>query len=234
MTLRRSAFLLLLAAFSLVPPAISRPMRRVSLVSCQAQGTQTFDQVFRYVQGFPEPKMHQDLGTAGIERLSGFAPSRFWQNPGLTIGSHELQTSYLITGVTRPGHGGVCVWLQSLDLAFRYTDLDVYVSNDYDPGSCEGKVIRAHEMLHVAVHRRLYGKYKVQLGRAIRNLQLPSASHPRHYASLAAAKAAIGKSIKAASEGVYNRFKRELTVENGKLDTPENYRKTQAQCGHWK
>jgi hypothetical protein len=178
--------------------------------------------------------MHRELDTKGIMRLSGFSPGRSWQNPGLTLGAHELQTSFRITGETRSGVPGVCVWLQALDVDFRYTDIDVYVSSDYADGSCEAKEILDHEMDHVEVHRRLYGKYRAELEIRLKAVGFPTESNPKRYPTMKAAKDDVGRLLRSMTDSLYARFKRELKAENAKLDTPANYKAIQSRCMGWR
>jgi hypothetical protein len=190
--------------------------------------------ILRYLTGMPRPVIHRELPTSRIESLAGFKPSRFWQNPGLTIGSHELKTSFMIGGSQHPGSSGVNAWLQSLEVVFDYTDLNVYESNDYADGTCEATQIHLHEMQHVAVHRRLYAKYSNILKREIQASGFPLKSAPGRYHDMSQAKADIAQRVKVCTEGVYARFRQELSVENDKLDTRANYKATQSRCKNWK
>lgn len=190
--------------------------------------------ILHYQTQMPEPRIHRELHTSQIESLSGFNRNGKWQNPGLTIGSHELKTNFQLGGTQFPGKSKVKVWLDSLEVSFRYTDLDVYVANDYEEGTCEAIQILKHEMQHVAVHRRLYAKYSAELKREILAMGIPTHSRPASYVSLSAAKNDLSSRLRAVTEGLYARFKRELSEQNNRLDTVANYRAVQGRCHHWK
>jgi hypothetical protein len=181
-----------------------------------------------------EPTIHYELAIAQIESMSGFNRSSTWQNPGLTIGSHELKTDFQIAGTQRTGQKSVRVWLDSLDVIFQYSALDVYVANDYAKGSCESTQILLHEMEHVKVHQRLYAKYSAELRKVLTTMKLPTRQAPVAYASLSVAQRDLSARLKAATQGVYARFKKDLSDENNRLDTTANYRSIQKRCKDWK
>jgi hypothetical protein len=204
-------------------------------ISCPAQGAGGFPSVFHFAASIPDkPVVHRELGTAGIQALSGWKSSRAWQNPGLTKGSHELKTDFRLSGQQRTGTRGACVWVEDLTVIFRYTELEVFVSRDYADGSCEARQILAHEMDHVAVHRRAFLKYKASLERRLSNMGLPTPRSPGRYASMNEAQRIIGDKLQKATTGLYDAFKRELIVGNAALDTPQNYKAIQKRCRGWK
>ncbi len=203
--------------------------------SCPSQGAGGFQEVFHFDAGIPDkPVIHRERDTAGIQALSGWKRSRAWQNPGLTKGSHELKTDFRLSGQQKPGTRGACVWVEDLTVSFRYTELSVFVSRDYAEGTCEARQILAHEMDHVAAHRRAYLKYKALLEKRLRNLGLPTPKNPRRYASMDQAQKIIGEKLRKATTGLYDAFKRELVASNAALDTPQNYRAIQKRCKGWK
>jgi len=187
-----------------------------------------------YRTGMPEVVVHRELPIARIENLSGFRRSRLWQNPGLTIGKHELKTDFEVAGEQRSDRPGVKVYLESLEVTFQYTRLDVYVANDYAMGSCEEREITRHEMDHVATHRRVYERYKPLVKNAVLALDLPTKSRPKTYPSLSAAQRDISKRLRAATSRVFERFKTDLSTANNKLDTPAKYKAIQNRCKGWK
>ncbi len=187
-----------------------------------------------YRTGMPEVAVHRELPIARIENLSGFQRSRLWQNPGLTIGKHELKTDFEVAGEQRSDRPGVTVYLESLEVVFQYTRLDVFVANDYAMGSCEEREITRHEMDHVAAHRRVYERYKPLVKNAVLALDLPTKSRPKTYPSLSAAQRDISKRLRAATSRVFERFKTDLSTANNKLDTPAKYKAIQNRCKGWK
>jgi hypothetical protein len=202
------------------PRAMSRPLSGI-------------DKILVYKTGIPEVKIHRELSTASIQQLSGFHRSRTWQNPGLTVGGHELQTDFRLAGLQVSGGKNVKAWVESMNVTFRYTDLDVYVSSDYLDDSCEAKEIHRHEMDHLAVHRRVYAKYRLALKKALLATRFPTKERPAIYKNLSAARNDMAKRLRAATEGTYAKFKRELSSANDRLDTPANYKAIQRRCKGW-
>lgn len=190
--------------------------------------------LLKYQTGIPNPTIHRELSIAQIERLSGFKASAAWQNPGLTVGEHELRTDFQLGGIQSPGNGRVRVYLESLQVTFRYTALDVYVADDYAEGSCEARQILLHEMQHVAVHRRVYARYQAELKRRILGLGLPTKARMASYPSLHAAQEDLSRRLRALTRGLYDQFKRDLSRGNDRLDTKANYRAIQKRCKDWK
>jgi hypothetical protein len=158
----------------------------------------------------------------------------YWQNPGLTVGGHELKTDFRMSGAQRSGSSGICAWVENLTITFDYDELEVYVSSDYADGTCEAKQILLHEMDHVNVHRRTYARHKAALERRIRAVGLPSPAFPGWYRNMTEAQRTVSALLRRVTESEYESFKRDLTAGNGKLDTPQNYRAVQSRCSHWK
>ena len=190
--------------------------------------------VLHYQTKMLKPTVHHELAIAQIESMSGFNRNGTWQNPGLTVGAHELKTDFQIAGTQRTDQKSVRVWLDSLDVVFQYSALDVYVANDYAEGSCESAQILLHEMEHVKVHQRLYAKYSAELRKVLTTMKLPTRRAPVSYASLSVAQRDLSARLKASTQGVYARFKKDLSDENNRLDTVANYRSIQKRCNGWK
>lgn len=190
--------------------------------------------ILHYQTKMLEPTIHHELAIAQIESMSGFNRNGTWQNPGLTVGSHELKTDFQVAGTQRSDQKSVRVWLDSLVVVFQYSALDVYVANDYAEGSCESTQILLHEMEHVKVHQRLYAKYSAELKKVLTTLKLPTQQEPALYSSLSVAQKDLSARLKAATQGVYARFKKDLSDENNHLDTTANYRAIQSRCHDWK
>jgi len=155
-------------------------------------------------------------------------------NPGLTMAEHELKTNYRFQGSRQGKAGPYRIWASSVEVIFQFDRMDVYLSSKYPVGSCQYKVILGHENQHVAINQRTLAKYKALMLQALRSSRdIPTKAHPLTVANLDQGKARIAANIDGILYPLYERFKKEVGTENGKIDTPANYRRTQALCRDW-
>ena len=176
-----------------------------------------------------------DLSTA---RIGSMRREKFhykgMHNPGITLAEHELKTDYQIGGIRRTHAGPYNVWAETIRLDFSYIRMDVYISSQYAEGTCPYKVIREHENQHVAINTALLARYKDLMERALlSDANIPTRAHPLRVTSLSMGKSLIAARINRTINPLYQRFKRSLLAENGRIDTPENYRRAQARCREW-
>jgi hypothetical protein len=216
-----------------------RPVLGFLLAAClsfpSAAGAAARRPLVRLTGNIPQPVYFHDYSTDQIEALSGrWVPSRASREPGLTWFEHELKHEYQIRGISRGPGRPLEVWVDSLDVDFSITKMNVYVSSQYAVGTCQYKVILAHENTHVAINERVYRKYRALLSRILRkNNGLPTRSRPLKVGSMEEAKRVMEDRLRGILDPFYERFKREVVRENAKIDTPANYRRTQAQCRGW-
>ncbi len=206
-------------------------------VYAQCNPDPTFDSssVFHIISRPIEPTYYHDHSTRQIEALRHQKlHMRNMHEPGLTLAEHELKTDFRISGMGRSDRKRVCVWLESLDVDFSYTRMDVFISSQYGEGSCPYQVIRDHENQHVSINLATLKKYREKMETAIKGaMSLPTKANPLSFSSLNQAKNILAARIKGIVDPIYKRFKDEVMRNNNQIDTMENYRRTQAKCSNW-
>jgi len=181
------------------------------------------------------PHYNHSLTTHQIESLwVNRYHSPMMHNPGLTMAEHELKTSYQFQALQHGHSGPYRIWASSVDVIFQYDKMDVYLSSKYPVGSCQYNVILGHENQHVAINQRTLTKYKTLMLRALQSAKdIPTKAHPQLVSNMEQGKTLIASRIDQLLFPLYDRFKREVEAENGKIDTMANYRRTQALCRNW-
>ena len=176
-----------------------------------------------------------DHSTAQIEEMRNIKfHNRRLHNPGVTLAEHEFKMDYQVGGLEHPNQDGFCVWVDSINVSFSYAQMDVYISSNYPEGTCPYQVILNHENQHVAIDQRVLAKYRAIVERALRKSRaIPTKAHPMSVFSMNNGKAVIDARLNRIVNPILATYKKEITRENGKIDTPANYRRTQALCNNW-
>lgn len=199
-------------------------------------GDSSFDRssVVRLATPMPEPRLQTHLDTAAIEALRPSAPGQA-RVPGLTLAQYSLNKDYHVSWSRQSRSSRLCVWVDSLELEFAYSRLEVYVSREYPRDTCEWTHVHRHEMEHVEVHRRLHQHYAALMAKALVGAGgPPTRANPAAVESSEAGRRLIEKVIAQATQPLYERFQEELAAEQAKLDTPESYRVLQGLCPGWR
>ena len=130
------------------------------------------------------------------------------------------------------GGGRYCVGLGRVEASWRITRLFVDIASEYPPGGCNYRVIREHEGLHVAFAHDTFREWTPRIEQALRDAAERIA--PQVTATdPARVRAEMEGQLKAALQPAFNGFRADLSARNASIDTPENYRKTLAQCPRW-
>lgn len=176
-----------------------------------------------------------DYSTAQIEQMRNMKfHNRLLHNPGVTLAEHEFKMDYQIGGLEHPRRDGFCVWVDSVNISFSYAQMDVYISNQYPEGSCPYRVILNHENQHVAIDQRVLARYRTVIERALRKSRyIPTKARPMSVVSINNGKAIIDARLNRIVNPILEAYKKEIIRENGRIDTPANYRRTQALCNNW-
>jgi hypothetical protein len=182
-----------------------------------------------------QARYFRNLSTAQIEAMRHHdAAKTGMHNPGITVAEHELKTDCQVAGIQRNGRGAICVWAETVNVTFDYRQMDVYISNQYAEGTCPYRAILAHENQHVAINLRVLKKYKILMERALKmDRTIPTKGNPLSVRSVEDGKKIISQRIERIVNPLYARFKREITLENGKIDTMASYRRVNAKCKDW-
>jgi hypothetical protein len=181
------------------------------------------------------PRYFHNYSTAQIEQMRHLKfHNRLLHNPGLTLAEHEFKMDYQVAGLEHPRRDGYCVWVDSVDVNFSYAQMDVYISSDYPDGSCPYRVILNHENQHVAIDERVLAKYRTLFEAVLRrNRTIPTRAHPLSVVSVKNGKSIIEERLNRIVHPILEAYKKEVIRENGKIDTPASYRRSQSLCNNW-
>ncbi len=206
-----------------------------AFAQCKADPMFDRTSVIRVTSRPIQPTYYHDHSTRQIEAMRHQKLHlRNMHEPGLTLAEHELKTDFRIGGMRRSDSRRVCVWLESVNVDFSFTKMDVFISSQYGEGSCPYQVIRDHENQHVAINLGALKEYRDKMERALKgDLSLPTKADPLSVSSLGQAKKILASRIKGIVDNLYSGFKREVLEGNARIDTLENYRRTQAKCQKW-
>jgi hypothetical protein len=154
--------------------------------------------------------------------------------PGLTIADEEMKSDFQMETLHRPGSRVYQAWATRINVDFSYIRMDVYISSQYGQGSCPYKVIFDHENQHVAINTRTLQKYADLMKQALLAYPgFPTQAHPWKVGSRSQARSNLKKIILGIINPFYHQYAKEVIRANSQIDTPENYRKTQALCQDW-
>lgn len=127
--------------------------------------------------------------------------------------------------------GKICARLTKVIFEFGKSKSAIYVSKKYRPGTCEYRVILAHEKQHMAINARVQKKYAAKLEKALirsaKNMKPISSSNINNVPKIYANR--LSNSVK----GILKSFQQERRRENAKIDTPQSYAKTRSKCAKW-
>ena len=191
--------------------------------------------VFRVATHSAQVLHFHNYTTAQIEQMRNVKfHNKLVHSPGVTLAEHEFKMDYQIGGLEHPNGDGFCIWVDSVDVSFSYAQMNVYVSSQYPEGSCPYRVILNHENQHVAIDKRVLDKYRARIERALkRSRSIPTKAHPMSVISMNNGKAVIADRLNRIVDPILAAYKKEIIRENGKIDTPASYRRTQALCNNW-
>jgi hypothetical protein len=208
----------------------------VNPAQAACKGDPRFDRssVIRFESPTIQPQYFHNLSTEQIEAMRNVRlQGRRMHNPGITKAEHELVTDAQIGGIQK-GSNNLCVWANSVEVRFCFTEMNVFVSARYPEGGCAYQVVLGHEKEHVAINMRILEKYKALMERALKRAKtIPTKANPLAVRSMQQGKTAISQSINRIVKPLYAQFKREVQAANDKIDTKVNYRRTQAKCKDW-
>lgn len=189
----------------------------------------------QYLFNFPEVVYDHVHSIPEIEALSSkLGEERDFHVPALTQAEFGLKTYYQFSYYKGLFQENYRMWIKNLKVDFSYSKLIVYITASYPMGSCEYETTRDHEDQHVAIHKRIYEKYKKILQNSLAHAkEIPLADHPVTVRSVEAGKVLIADLLSKATDPIFERFQNELSEEQSKLDSPENYGVLKSRCSNW-
>lgn len=190
--------------------------------------------IFKISGNIPDVQVSNALSTSEIEALDHRKNASSVRVPGLTSTEYSLKKNLSVSFSQSPGDERVCVWLDSLNIDFSYSKLDVYVAREYPAGTCPYAELLSHEGQHVAAYRQIHEEYIDKLKEAFQEAsELPTQAKPIWAENKNQGEALVKRLADETAAPVMARLKEELAQRQAALDTPENYRQLQARCANW-
>jgi hypothetical protein len=147
---------------------------------------------------------------------------------GLTAASLRFDSSYQITSRVSPRTGRVCAQISSFDLTFGFDNTIVYLARELPYGSCSYQTVMKHEYQHVQIDQNIVqffgNRFHGLIDQAIKDIGVVDA------ASATEAEDHIRSTIKAYMKDLSYNLASMRTQEQGKIDTPEEYKRLSKSC----
>ncbi|KAF0138525.1 MAG: hypothetical protein FD153_1261 [Rhodospirillaceae bacterium] len=179
-------------------------------------------------------RFDHDVTQAQIEALYREEGSLTHGVLGHPVGLTRMGVKFDIRTELRPLRlptGLYCLWLVRVDALLRYADTVIYIDRRFEPGSCQYETVLDHEYTHIAINRemlRLHApRIRMALAEAVRRI------NPVVVEDLFRDRDQPIALLQAAVEAELNAFNQARDQANSTIDTPDNYRRTQALCSNW-
>ena len=150
-----------------------------------------------------------------------------WVTRGLTNTGLESQIAVSVTyrQITK---NSVCIGVSKVAARVGYRDFKVYIDRKLKPGSCAYKSTMAHELNHVAIYRDQLQKYHPLFERQL-NISAAKLKPIISRSSTLGHKYFLRK-LNTGFKRIFKQMNKETDRRQGRMDTPENYRREQALC----
>jgi hypothetical protein len=179
----------------------------------------------------PRIVYHYDVDLFGLPKVerSSERPPQGMILLGLTQISDHFAALPSAGGL--PGlRGGFCVWLTRVDALLGNPVMDVYVAQEYAPGSCEYNVILNHENTHVRFNLETLRDWLPALRAAL--TEAARRKFPAIFPKMPAGgdiNAYLFENVRS----ILVLMREDMAKRNATIDTPENYRRENAKCHNW-
>ncbi len=177
----------------------------------------------------PEPRLHHDLGIAGLNRRAPHGP----RQRVLGLAEAGLEFGWSVGFEWRQWGAGYCFWVRRTVLAIRQPSPDIYVAREYRRSSCAYQAILAHERQHMSNSRQQINRYLPRLRWVLTSLRIPTGERPIFATSTEAAKTEVRALMKELAEPLFQEIGQALRAAQAKLDSPASYRRLRKACKNW-
>ena len=181
----------------------------------------------------PDVRTNMSLNTTGIRDLVRGKSQQGLDSHSEPLGVTLTTPSFAIDGRTRiETHGGVtCVYLESLRAEFGYRNMEVYLANEYPPGSCEYRAILDHENQHVSLSRAALADHAGRVRLALEDVL--GSLRPLQTRDLRGATRALLNGVTQRMGPALAAFHKDIDVRNAVIDSPSNYKAIGTICKDW-
>lgn len=125
-----------------------------------------------------------------------------------------------------PDIGKTCHWVDSIKFNWVFSPT-IFIAKDYRRGSCKYNTVIAHERQHVKIDIAILKKYRDKIKN---NLKI-QASYPITSGPVSShAKVNLLKEVEKSLKPLIDQMVKERTIEQGKIDTVEEYTKLGNMC----
>jgi len=134
--------------------------------------------------------------------------------------------------VVRLASGTHCVALGDVKVSVGFEAMDVFIAQEYPPGSCEYNAIRDHENQHVATNRATVKEFLPKIRREF-EIQLKTMGTRTSRNAQGGVDAALTE-LSRKSQPVFEDLQRLLAHRHAQIDSAESYAAVQARCTNWR
>ena len=181
----------------------------------------------------PKPILNNSLNVAGIRNLFATRGQGLGGPHQRALGVTYIQSIMSLkasSSATRV-RGGYCVYLDTVGAEFGWRRMEVYVTSEYRPGSCEYRTVLDHENQHVAINRRTIKEYapraRAALERILTEQEPVFTRDPNGAIDVALRK------LHQRMDPVLDQFQAAMASSNATIETSSNYDATAALCPSW-
>lgn len=127
--------------------------------------------------------------------------------------------------------GVYCLWLTRVDTILRYADTVIYIDKRFKPGSCQYETVLDHEHIHIAINRETLWQHAPRIRAALE--EVVQRINPVVVGDLVRDRDLPITLVQQAVDTELKAFNKARDQANRAIDTPDNYRRTQALCSNW-
>lgn len=176
---------------------------------------------------------HQQMNIQGAGALKN--PMAGEMVGGLAHGiiSSNVEISYLNSSITQNGQAWGCAVIDKVVAHLDYQP-NIFISREYQPGTCYHQAVMAHEMKHVVTDRQILQQFAPRMRAAFaETVQKIGVQGPVPLTQLPQLDEQIKNTLQAAMSNVMNVLKAERDQRQAMVDTPSEYARVQALCRDW-
>ncbi len=153
------------------------------------------------------------------------------QTIGLTESGLTLKVLSSFSVQTSNQSDQACVTMNAIQLEYGFGRTPVLIDRRYRPGSCEYAAIYNHEIEHIRIMNTKGQSYfywlKQQVALQTRSIKPTLTKRPKGTQRWMAGQ------VKKIASGLIKQMNHNLSLAHAAIDTPANYKRTQAQCSGW-
>lgn len=179
-------------------------------------------------------RFDHDVTQAQIEALYKEERSSTHGVLGHPVGLTRTAVKFDISTQLQPlrlSSGMYCLWLTRVDAILRYADTVIYIDKRFKPGSCQYETVLDHEHVHVAINRETLWQHAPRIRAALE--EAVRHTNPVVVEDLVRDRDWPITLVQQAVDADLAAFNKARDQINWAIDTPDNYRRTQALCSNW-